>query len=139
MNLLFLCNSKRRRHKGMTLIELVVVVAIIGVLASIAYPSYTQHVLSSHRVKAQADLMMMKLHMEKMTDIEGIELISSKSGYCSPLIPCQSDKERYEFSITYEDFGYVLHAIAINDQQEDRCPTLSIQSNGRKEPTSCWK
>ncbi|XHF85601.1 type IV pilin protein [Vibrio sp. HN007] len=121
------------------MIELVVVVAIIGALASIAYPSYTQHVLSSHRVKAQADLMMMKLYMEKMTDIEGREVISSKSGHCSPLIPCQSDKERYEFSITYEDFGYVLHANAIDNQQEDRCPTLSLKSNGRKEPASCWK
>ena len=44
-------------HKGFTLIELMIVVAIIGILAGIAYPSYQSYVVKSRRTSAQVHLM----------------------------------------------------------------------------------
>ena len=44
----------RRHPRGFTLIEVMIVVVIVAILASIAFPSYQRYVLRSHRVEAQA-------------------------------------------------------------------------------------
>ncbi len=45
------------RHRAFTLIELMIVVAIVAILAAIAYPNYTKHVMKSRRTLAKAALM----------------------------------------------------------------------------------
>jgi type IV pilus assembly protein PilE len=51
--------------KGFTLIELMIVVAIVGILASIAYPSYMDSVTKSRRSDAQAALLGLAQAMER--------------------------------------------------------------------------
>lgn len=47
----------QRKAAGFTLIEVMITVAIIGILASIAYPSYQEYVRRTHRAAAQSFLM----------------------------------------------------------------------------------
>ncbi|MEW5754836.1 MAG: type IV pilin protein [Pseudomonadota bacterium] len=54
---IFSVRRARRAQQGFTLIELMVAVAIVGILAAVAVPSYTQHMQKSRRAEAQSYLM----------------------------------------------------------------------------------
>jgi type IV pilus assembly protein PilE len=55
----------QQRNKGMTLIEVMVVVVIVGILAAIAYPSYRRQVMRSNRTEAKVALMQTAQALEK--------------------------------------------------------------------------
>lgn len=54
-----------KKFRGFTLIELMITVAIIGILASIAYPSYTEYVLKGRRAQARTALLELMQQQER--------------------------------------------------------------------------
>ena len=126
------------RNRGFTLIELMVAVAIVAILAAIAYPSYQQHVLRTHRKAAQGCITELAQWMERY--------YSTHMSYENATLPstsCRSDlKTRYIFSFSHAPTAttYTIQAIPSGSQADDVCGTLSLTHAGVRTPstTGCW-
>ena len=60
-----------KRQQGFTLIELMIVVAVVGILSAIAYPSYTEYIRRGHRADARAGLLQAQLWLERAATATG--------------------------------------------------------------------
>lgn len=60
------------RQKGFTIIELMIVVAIVGILGAVAIPSYTEYVRRGHRADARAGLLQAQLWLERAATATGV-------------------------------------------------------------------
>lgn len=136
-----------KKTQGFTLIELMIVVAVIGILAAIAYPSYQEHVNKSKRADAQASLMELSHFMERYYTANGRYNKSDGSAPDLPFSKAPKDggSENYGLALSAVDaFSYTLTATAKNSMANDKCGNLTLTSKGVKgnskgNTTDCWR
>ncbi len=80
---------KKKIELGFSLIELMVVVAILGIVAAIAYPSYNSYILKGNRAEAQTALIDLLQQQERYFTQRNtyIEFKTSSSGVTTPTVP----------------------------------------------------
>jgi len=126
------------KASGFTLIELMIVVAIIAILTGIGYPSYQNHMRQTRRTDAYTALARIADLQERFylqnrtysTDIAQLGGANSAEGY-------------YTLSVTAADNNtYTLQADAVAggpQASDSACTTMNLNQAGTKTPTECWK
>ncbi|HIG64947.1 MAG TPA: type IV pilin protein [Methyloprofundus sp.] len=134
----------KSRNLGFTLIELMIVVAVIGILLSIAYPSYTEYVLRAKRGDGKAGILRVQLAEEKHRannvsygSLAAMDLVASG-------VTSMDSPDKY-YTLTVSGTSGTAYTInAASKFTDDKCGNLSIDQDGTKTESgtdtaaNCW-
>jgi type IV pilus assembly protein PilE len=162
MKKIHLFKHRRSYAKGFTLVEIMIVVAIVGILVAIALPSYNQYILRAQRANAKIALSSAAAWLERNysltqsyltqangTAVTNVVILNEPFGV-SPIAPSTptraagSIKYIISFQGTPTAQAYVLQAVPQGLQANDECGTLIINSRGQPiastgvPATTCW-
>lgn len=122
-------------QSGFSMIELLIVVAIIGILSAIAYPSYVKHMEKTRRADAQLSLLNAAQVMERCK--------ATQYSYvgCEANVDTATTQDYYTIAVTPAATAstYTIVATPKGAQASDTdCPTMSLNQLSQQLPVDCW-
>jgi len=129
-----------QRPNGFTLIELIIVVAIIGILAAIAIPMYSDYVTRSRRADGQAKLMEVAQELERCyTQFSKFDDVNCS---VSATDTVNSTQGFYVIGVSFPTPSTFKLTATPQDEDTD-CTTLTLTHLGEQNATgtdkdSCW-
>ena len=141
----------KKTARGMTLIELMIVVAILGIIAAIGYPSYLGHVKKTRRAEGMGELLELADRMERhYSDIGSYDQNDGSDMTANVIYHTTTAGGYYTLSIDSGtdnvDFTARAAPTSLGQQDTDKCGTFVITSQGTKTVTGgslstsdCWK
>lgn len=137
----------RMQHRGFTLIEVMIVTAIVSILAAIALPSYTEYTRRSHRAEARGLLLEGQRWMERAATATGVYPVTASFPTTLTTLP----SGRYTVAVqspasgTASGTSYLLTATPAGGQVGDRCGSFTLSHTGVRGVASatasapeCW-
>lgn len=121
--------TMRQHQVGFTLIGLMITVAIIGILATIAYPSYVQQVRESRRTEAVSLLMRAANEQAQYYAIHRTYAASM----AALNLPAVTANQWYDVAVgAASNSAFTITATARGDQTNDSCDTFTIDQTGAR-------
>jgi type IV pilus assembly protein PilE len=141
-------HTKNNQH-GFTLIELMIVVAILGILSAIALPSYQEYVAKARRASAKAVLMENAQFTERYFT-QNSSYLNAGANPTLPTTEAPKDGSEKFYNISFQGTNtataFTLQAVPKNAMASDACGTLTYTSAGAKDVSSatktadqCWR
>lgn len=139
------------RAAGFTLIELMIAVAIVGILAMVALPSYRSYVAKTQRAAAQSCLSEMAQFMERVYTTNLRYDQNNGAATTLPTVQCATDlSSSYAFALptaSLSQRAFVVNATPQGSQAslDSTCGTLSLNQAGTKAISGsgtaarCWR
>lgn len=127
-----------RQQSGFTLIELMITAAIVAILAAVAYPAYTRHIIKSNRTAAQAQMLDIASREQQFllaNRAYATKAALQASGYTLP--STLTSKYGYDVTVGASTVpAFTVTFTGIGSQAGDG--VLTLNSEGAKAPLEKW-